>query len=222
MFGVPPLMLAMVFVTCLTAGGCLLTWLQDRRRRPVLCIGISSFLSGAAIVTRAALPFEIGVVVTDPMLLVSFSLIWTAFRTLRGRPPEPSVLVLLPLLWVGLCFSPVFRAHMELRIGLGLMLGLIPVSLAAQEIWGLSRASAFIRVPLLAVMVFQMALMARRAVRSLIWPQFDAAPMAQVPGFNVLLFDLLGLMTILSFSIISLVRDEELRRAGAGIAPTKP
>ena len=214
MFGVPPLMLAMVFVTCLTAGGCLLTWLQDRRRRPVLCIGISSFLSGAAIVTRAALPFEIGVVVTDPMLLVSFSLIWAAFRTLRGGPPEPSVIVLLPLLWVGLCFSPVFRAHMELRIGLGLLLGLIPVSLAAQEIWGLRSASGFIRLPLLGVMGFQMALMAQRAARSLLRPQFIEAPMTQVPGFNVLMFDLLGLMTVVSFSVISLVRDEEARRAG--------
>jgi diguanylate cyclase (GGDEF)-like protein len=206
------LFLAMVVVTLLAAGNCLLAWLQHRREPSLLWMGLSSLTACLAITLRIHLPLGPAIIIATPLFLVSFGLIWVALRTLNDEPPEAAAVILPILVWLGLCFSDKFRGQMDLRIGLGLLLALIPISLTTHELWTMRATSRVIRWPLLGLMGLQMLLMLHRAVRSLLWPHIAYAPLGRTPGANILIIDILAIMLILSSSMVSLVKDKTLRQ----------
>ena len=211
------LLLTMILVVLLAAGGCLLILLQDRKQTAMLWMAVAAVLVCVAVIGRVALPFLVGVAFVNSALLISFGLIWTAFRSLRDRPPQPVVIILPAAIWLGLCFVPEFRANMDLRIGLGLLLLLIPIGLATHELWLKRQGSRIIRWPVLAVLGIQVVLMLQRAVRSLVWPDVAYAPFEAAPGFDVMMIDVMTIMLVLSFSMIAFVKDQSVSATEAAI-----
>ncbi len=207
----PTLLLTMLLVVSMTGAGCWLVWLQDRRQEALLWMGLAVLFIALAMAGRAALAFMPGVIFATSGLLLGFGLIWTAFRALNNHPPEPAVIFLPILIWLGLCFSPAFRTHMALRISLGIFLSLIPLSLAMGELWRTRLNAQILRRAVLLVMAAEILLLLQRAVRSLIWPHVVSARFEAAPGFKVLMLDLMGFILILGASIIALAQDQTVR-----------
>ena len=205
------LLLAMLLVVLLAAGACFLIWLQDRKQTAMLWMASSAVLICVAVIGRATLPFLAGVASTNSMLLISFGLSWTAFRSLRDQPPRMGVVILPVVIWLGLCLVPEFMANLDLRVGLGLLLLLIPVGLTARELWLKGQGSRIIRWPVLTVLGIQVVLMLHRAVRSLVWPNVAYAPFEMAPGFEVMMLDLMTITLTFSFSVIAFVKDQSVR-----------
>lgn len=205
------LLLAMIFVILLTAGGSVLVWLQDRQQTEVFWIAISGAVMAIAMIGRATLPLLMGVAFANFAILFSFALFWTAFRSLRGYRPQANIMIMPALIWLGLYLIPAFRTTFDLRISLSLLLLLIPVSLAARELWLTPQSSPIIRWPVFAILVLQLVLMLQRAVRSLIWPGVADVPFEAVPGFDVLMIDLTVIMLVGNFSIIALAKEKTVR-----------
>ncbi len=205
------LLMAMVFVTLLTAGGSLLVWLQDRQQIEVFWIAASGVLMSLAMIGRATLPLLAGVAFTNFALLFSFGFFWTAFRYLRGFQPQSIVIITPILIWLGLYFIPEFRASLDLRVGLSLLLLLIPMSLTLHELWLTPQGSAVIRWPVLVILGLQLIIMLQRAVRSLVWPRISYASFEAVPGFDILIIDLTVIMLVGNFSMIALVKEKTVR-----------
>lgn len=205
------LLFAMIFMTLLTAGCSVLVWLQDRQQTEVGWIALSSAFMAIALIGRAVLPFLIGVAFANFVILLSFGLFWTAFRSLRGHRPQANVVITPALIWLGLYLIPEFRASFDARIALSLLLLLVPVSLGIRELWLTSQGSPIIRWPVLAVLFLQLILMLQRAVRSLLWPGTSHTAFEDTPGFDVLLIDLTVIMLVGNFSVIALAKEKTVR-----------
>ncbi|HQT37996.1 MAG TPA: GGDEF domain-containing protein [Acidocella sp.] len=205
------LLIAMVFVTLLTAGGSLLVWLQDRQRLEVFWIAVSGAMMSLAMIGRDSLPSQAAVAFTNFALLFSFGFFWTAFRCLRGYQPQFVIIIAPALIWLGLYFIPEFRVSFDLRLGLSLLLLLIPMSLTVRELSLTPTSSAIIRWPLLVILGIQLIIMLQRAVRSLMWPRIFYGSFEVVPGFDILIIDLTIIMLVGNFSIIALVKEKAVR-----------
>ena len=204
------LLLSMSLVVFLTAGVCFLIWLQDRKQVAMFLMASSALLNGAAMIGRIELPFLAAVAIPIPMLLISFSMIWTAFRSLRNRPPKIAVTIVLVVIWLGLCCVPAFRAKLDLRIGCALLLLLIPIGLALRELWLKPHGSSTIRGLVLTILGLQAVLMLRRAFCSLVWPHLTYASIETVPQFPLVFIDFMVITLVFSFAMITLVKDKSV------------
>lgn len=189
----------------------MLVWLQDRKQTEVFWIAISDALIALAMLGRVTLPFLVAVVIVNIAISFSFGLVWTSFRSLRGRRPRADLILLPAMIWFGCYLIPVFRSDSNLRIGLSLLLLLIPVSLTARELWLMRDSSPIIRWPVFVVLVLQLLLMFQRSVRFLVWPGIAHLSFEAVPGFDMLMIDLIFIMSICNFSVIAMVKDKTVR-----------
>ncbi len=160
----------MLFVVLLTAGACLLTWLQDRRQPAMLWMAAACALGSGGIIGRAALPLLPAIALGNCAVLAALGLIWTACQSLRDRPPRPALVILPAVLWLGLFTIPGFREDSDLRIILACLLSLGPIGLAARELWLIDRHATVIRWSLLALLGLQSGTSRSRA-----WPTHSSS-----------------------------------------------
>ncbi|HEY1857960.1 MAG TPA: GGDEF domain-containing protein [Acidocella sp.] len=203
----------MLFVVLLTAVACFLAWLQDRKQTVPMWMALAAVLLGLALVGRMLAAFLPGIILSPSLLLTSFGLIWTAGRCLRDLPPRPLAIFLPVIVWLTLCCFPWFRDEQNLRLGSGLLLLVLPFSLLARELWLKADAPPLMRWLLLAIVGFQIIYMLQAGVRALLfWPHVVYMPFQQIPGFSRMMLDIIAVMVVLSFGLMTIEKDQSARR----------
>jgi diguanylate cyclase (GGDEF)-like protein len=202
------LLIAVLFIAFTTALGWLPIWFQDRRHKAVFWGVIAGFTFGAGMACRAALPFHLGIMLGNGLMILAHAFIWTAFRSLRKCAPQP-VFILLPVaIWLGLCFVPVFQANVNLRI---FSFGVLSAYLNALAIWEVSllqRGSRFIRGWVLSVLGIQTLIYLLWAGWTITQPVTTGAAFSSIPGIAFILFGATGSILLLGPAIV--VLDKEL------------
>ena len=207
------LLSTMLFVVFLTGLASCLAWLQDRKQSVPMWMALAAVLLGLALAGRVLAAFLPGIILSPSLLLTSFGLIWTAGRCLRDLPPRPLVIFSPVIIWLTLCCFPLFRDEQNLRLGSGLLLLMLPFSLLARELWLKAEAPPIMRWLLLAIVGFQIVYMLQAGVRVLLfWPHFAYTPFQQIPGFSRMMLDLIAVMVVLSFGLMTIEKDQSARR----------
>ena len=207
------LLSATLFVVFLTASGCCLAWLQDRKQPAPLWMALAAVLLGAGFISRLSAPFLLGITLSPSLLVTSFGLIWTAARRMRDRPSRPLVIFLPAIIWLTLCSFPWFRDDQNIRFCCGLFLLLLPLGLLARELWLKTEALPIMRWSLLAFVGIQFIYISQAAVRVMLF-RWNAAyvPFQQVPGFARMMLDLMAVIVVLSFGMMTTAKDHSERR----------
>jgi diguanylate cyclase (GGDEF)-like protein len=157
------------------------------------------------------MPLGAGVAFMNTAFLIGLGLIWTAYRSLREKPSLSVGIILPAVIWLGLCLIPAVRELPQLRLGIGVPLLLIPISLTARELWLNRSASQIIRRATLLLLGLQVIVMLHRAIRSLLWPNLAFGIFVTVPSFGMIMFDIMMIILILSFSLMALLKDRSER-----------
>lgn len=206
------LLFSMLSVVLLTAGACLLTWLEDRRQSAMLWMAAASVLCGGGATARALLPFVPANVVGTSTVLAGLGLIWSACRTLRDQPSRPALIILPSVIWLGVFAVPGFREDVGLRILLACLLSLAPLALAARELWQIGRRLTLIRWSLLVLLGLQSALTLGRVVNLVVLGHVQHVASEALPGFVPVMIDSFSFILLFSFGMIALVKERSERR----------
>ena len=202
------LLSAILFVVLWTGVISFLAWLQDRRQTVPMWMSLAALLLAAALFSRLFTPLVLGMLVSPALMLTSFGLIWTAGRCLRDLRPRRLVVFLPAIVWLTLCFFPWFRHNQNIRIGCGMFLLLLPISLLARELWLKADASPIMRWLLLALVAFQIIYMSQAGIRAfLFWPHVYV-PFQQLPGFSRMMLDVIAVMVVMSFGLMTMAKDQ--------------
>lgn len=169
-------------------------------------------LTCMAVLGRVMMPLGVGITFMNAAFLIGFGLIWTAYRSLREQPPRPMGIILPAVIWLGVCLIPAVREIPQLRLGIGIPLLLIPIGLTVRELWLNRSASRIIRGATLIWLSLQMIVMLQRAIHSLLWPHLVFGMLVAIPSFVMIMFDVMTIMLVLSFSLIALMKDRSERR----------
>ena len=196
----------------LIAGACFLIWVQDQKQTPILLMAGGATLTCMAVLSRVMMPFGVGIAFMNTAFLIGFGLIWTAYRSLREQPPLPAGIILPAVIWLGVCLVPAVREIPQLRLGIGVSLLLIPIGLTVHELWLNRSASPIIRGATLIWLSLQTIVMLQRAIHSLLLPHFAFGMIVAIPSFGMIMFDIMIIMLILSFSLITLMKERSERR----------
>ncbi len=206
------LLFSMLLAVLLTAGACLLAWLQDRRQPAMLWMASACALGTAGIIARTALPSLPAITLGNAVILAALGLLWTACRSLRNLPPRPALIILPALLWLLFLAIPGFATNIDLRIVLACIASLIPIALAARELWHIERPATLIRLALLALLALQCALTFVRITNSLVFHHFPTPTYLAMPGFALVMIDAFAFMLLFSFGMIALVKEHSEQR----------
>jgi diguanylate cyclase (GGDEF)-like protein len=203
----------MLFVGLLTGGASCLAWLQDRKQTVPVWMALAMILLVLALVNRLLIPFLPGTILSPSLLLTSFGLMWTAGRRLRDLSPLPLVIFSPVIVWLTLCCFPWFRDNQNLRVGFGLFLLLLPISLLGRELWLRADASPVMRWSLLTIIGLQIVYMFQAGVRAfLILPHGHDVPFQLLPGFARMMLDLIAIMVVFSFGMMAMAKEQSERR----------
>jgi diguanylate cyclase (GGDEF)-like protein len=101
---------------------------------------------------------------------------------------------------------------MNLRIGAGMLLLLLPVAYSAHELWLQREESLPLRAGVLTLLAIQALLMLHRAYFSLMHLNIPEPTLKVAPWTEAMMLDFMGLMLVFSFTIIAFVKDQSLRQ----------
>jgi diguanylate cyclase (GGDEF)-like protein len=176
-------------------------------------MALAMILLVLALVNRLLIPFLPGTILSPSLLLTSFGLMWTAGRRLRDLSPLPLVIFSPVIVWLTLCCFPWFRDNQNLRVGFGLFLLLLPISLLGRELWLRADASPVMRWSLLTIIGLQIVYMFQAGVRAfLILPHGHDVPFQLLPGFARMMLDLIAIMVVFSFGMMAMAKEQSERR----------
>jgi diguanylate cyclase (GGDEF)-like protein len=140
----------------------------------------------------------------NAVLIVSFVCCWLGARAFDRRPPLWSPLLLLPLLWLAVCFVPDFLASVSYRVILSSSLIAPLLAMAAFEFWRGRAERLPSRWPVIAIFGFFALLFAARIPLVGLAPfPFGALPMQAgwLGAFNLAMFAHTILLSVLLVSL---------------------
>lgn len=124
----------MVFLGC----ALLYFWNLDRASKWLLWWSVPFLIGGTAAFSYLRMDWEtnfISIAFGNALRITAIALLWQGARVFERRKPLVAVVLLIPVIWLGLCLIPSFSASMAARvIGVSLFNAAF-CSLAAYELW---------------------------------------------------------------------------------------
>ncbi len=208
MIEVTPTLLPNTLIVMLLAGlGWLPIWMQNPRRKTIALAILAAGIFCVALAGRVMLPFLPGIITGNGGILIAWGLIWTACRGFRGKRERVSLILAPALVWAGLCFMPWFQAAVSWRISIAGLLILVPLGLAAREIYLLRQGSLGIRVWTLAILGIQAVLVVGRSIWALSLPAAAAGSFWAIPDVQRMLLVCSGFALLLGPGLVALEKE---------------
>ena len=187
--------------------GCSLVyfWNRDRRSSWLLWWAVTFLITGAAAAAYLRPNWEAGLLsigLGNAVRMAAVGLLWQGARVFERRRPMVLPILLVPVVWFGLCTIPAFVGSMPARI-IGVSLAMAAFcSLAAFELWRGRAERLASRMPAIAVLLSFAAVMALRIAMVNVLPfPMGALPLDpnRMAAFNLIVFvhcSFLGLLII--------------------------
>ncbi|MCX5497090.1 GGDEF domain-containing protein [Kaistia dalseonensis] len=136
----PPTLFVVLVVTMMATSILLFgSWLQIRRDRTLLWLGLSYALGATGCLMyagRGIIPDFVSIDLASAINLFGFGLCWVAARVFDGRPARLWPPLAGAALWLLLCRFPVIQETFSYRVvGISLVIGFWTIA-AAREFWG--------------------------------------------------------------------------------------
>lgn len=200
----------------LTAGAYITTWVENRRETAPLWMAGATGLAAAGLLSQDMIPSQFTTAATGCTLLLALGLVTTACRRLRGGRPHYGQAMLAAALW--LCVSlvprtvdPILRVHPFME-AFGCTLALMQIVLAVRELSPVYRGKPRLWRWLNNALAAQAIALAWWVDHILLGKPIFAGSNPAKTYLEVLSLDLICLMMVLLFGVISLLNERSTSR----------
>jgi diguanylate cyclase (GGDEF)-like protein len=199
-----------VFVTALLGALLVFAGLQNRSIRAPMWWGAAHIINagGLALLTsRGAAPDFVTIGVAGALVLLGHGLTWTGARVFDGRPVRPSVVLLVPVLWMALCQVPAFVDSADARLTVASSVLAIFALLTAEEFWRGRDEPLMSRWPSIIVLLAYAAVLLARVPAILLKTDFGADALLSGLSFALLAFGTLLFTVVAAFLQLNMTKE---------------
>ena len=198
-----------VFITALLGALLVFAGLQNRSIRAPMWWGAAHIVnaSGLGLLTsHGAAPDFVTNDIANALVLLGYGLTWSGARVFDGRKVHPSLLLLAPTIWLGLCRLPGF-ANADLRVVVvSTMLAFLALR-TAEELWRGRDEPLMSRWPSVIVLLAYAAVLLARVPATLLTPSFQDDSLMRGLSFALLAFGTLLFTVVMAFLQLNMTKE---------------
>ncbi len=198
-----------VFITALLGALLVFAGLQNRSIRAPMWWGAAHIVNASGLgllSSHGAAPDFITNDIANALVLLGYGLTWSGARVFDGRKVHPSLLLLAPTIWLGLCRLPGF-ANADLRVVVvSTMLAFLALR-AAEELWRGRDEPLMSRWPSVIVLLAYAAVLLARVPATLLTPSFQDDSLMRGLSFALLAFGTLLFTVVMAFLQLNMTKE---------------